>query len=171
MANTAAGKVHTTAAQGALRINEVKLTKYLKGLIKGFAHEIKVRQFPIGQSNPTYQLIAGSKKYVLRKKPPGKLLPSAHAIDREYRVISALKSSGVPVPATLLLCQDPSIIGTEFFIMLNPISCFYLSVGFDSIYRTFRFTHSAIYTLVRFDYKHVFTFIKTIYRTHFYTVH
>ena len=67
MADPDAGKVHATAAQGALRINEVKLTKYLKGVIKGFAGGIKVRQFPIGQSNPTYQLIAGSKKYVLRK--------------------------------------------------------------------------------------------------------
>ena len=154
MANPDAGKVHTTAAQGALRINEVKLTKYLKGLIKGFAHEIKVRQFPIGQSNPTYQLIAGSKKYVLRKKPPGKLLPSAHAIDREYRVISALKSSGVPVPATLLLCQDPSIIGTEFFIMemvegrvfhdpgLPGLSAEERSIFFDDFVRILAVLHS-----------------------------
>ena len=154
MANPAAGKVQTTAAQGALRINEVKLTKYLKGLIKGFAREIKVRQFPIGQSNPTYQLIAGSKKYVLRKKPPGKLLPSAHAIDREYRVISALKSSGVPVPATLLLCQDPSIIGTEFFIMemvegrvfhdpgLPGLSVKERSIFFDDFVRILAILHS-----------------------------
>ena len=154
MANPDAGKVHTTAAQGALRINEVKLTKYLKGLIKGFAHEIKVRQFPIGQSNPTYQIIAGSKKYVLRKKPPGKLLPSAHAIDREYRVISALKSSGVPVPATLLLCEDPSIIGTEFFIMemvegrvfhdpgLPGLSVKERSIFFDDFVRILAILHS-----------------------------
>ena len=154
MADPDAGKVHTTATQGALRINEVKLTKYLKGVIKGFAGEIKVRQFPIGQSNPTYQLIAGSKKYVLRKKPPGKLLPSAHTIDREYRVISALKNSGVPVPATLLLCQDPSIIGTEFFIMemvegrvfhdpgLPGLSAEERSIFFDDFVRILAVLHS-----------------------------
>jgi len=76
-----------------------------------------VKQFRGGQSNPTYYLTAGGKEYVLRRKPPGKLLPSAHAVDREYRVITALGTTGFPVPRTYALCEDASVIGTAFYIM------------------------------------------------------
>jgi aminoglycoside phosphotransferase (APT) family kinase protein len=76
-----------------------------------------VRQFQGGQSNPTYHIKAGSNEYVLRRKPPGKLLPSAHAIDREYRVMTALAGTGVPVPRTYLLCEVPDVIGTPFYVM------------------------------------------------------
>ncbi len=117
MTNLIAGEIQTIPIQEALRIDEPNLRKYLASVIKGFSGPMEVRQFPIGQSNPTYQLITGDKKYVLRKKPPGTLLPSAHAIDREYRIITALKNFNVPVPATLLFCEDSSIIGTEFFVM------------------------------------------------------
>jgi aminoglycoside phosphotransferase (APT) family kinase protein len=77
----------------------------------------KVEQFAGGQSNPTYLVTADDGRYVLRRKPPGTLLPSAHAIDREYRIMGALAQSGVPVPKVHALCEDPSIIGTAFFLM------------------------------------------------------
>jgi aminoglycoside phosphotransferase (APT) family kinase protein len=76
-----------------------------------------VRAFRGGQSNPTYLLEAGGRRYVLRRKPPGKLLPSAHAVDREHRVMTALRGTGVPVPRTRVLCTDDSVIGTWFYVM------------------------------------------------------
>jgi aminoglycoside phosphotransferase (APT) family kinase protein len=76
-----------------------------------------VRQFKGGQSNPTYWVGAGELPLVLRKKPPGKLLPSAHAVEREYRVMRALRGTDVPVPEALALCEDASVIGTPFFVM------------------------------------------------------
>ena len=86
---------------------------------KGFisSAELGVKALTGGQSNPTYLLSAGAEKFVLRKKPDGVLLKSAHAIDREYRVISALKDSSVPVPAALAWCDDESIVGTPFYLM------------------------------------------------------
>jgi aminoglycoside phosphotransferase (APT) family kinase protein len=85
--------------------------------VAGFSGTLQVEKFKGGQSNPTYLLTAGDRRYVLRRKPPGKLLPSAHAVDREYRVISALAGSEVPVPKAWALCEDDSIIGTMFYIM------------------------------------------------------
>jgi len=76
-----------------------------------------VRQFEGGQSNPTFQLISGDTRYVLRKQPPGELLPSAHQVDREYRVMNALYDTAVPVPRMYCLCEDPDVIGTRFYIM------------------------------------------------------
>ena len=111
------GQVETTKVTEVHKIDEAALAKYLKIHITGFGSDMSVRQFPVGQSNPTYQLTSGGRRYVLRKKPPGKLLPSAHAVDREFRVISSLRETGVPVPLALHLCQDPDVIGTDFFIM------------------------------------------------------
>ena len=74
-------------------------------------------QFKGGQSNPTYLVETPPRRYVLRRKPPGKLLPSAHAVDREYRVIGALHAQGFPVAEPVLYCADESIIGTAFFVM------------------------------------------------------
>ena len=101
----------------AQRFNEKALEKYLRSELEGFSGELTVSQFSFGQSNPTFLLSAGDKEYVLRKKPPGKLLPSAHAVDREYRILKALEKTDVPVPRTNLLCQDESIIGTPFYVM------------------------------------------------------
>lgn len=70
-----------------------------------------------GQSNPTFRLEAGGQRFVLRKKPPGTLLPGAHAIDREFRVMGALQATGVPVPRMLAYCADPGVLGTEFYLM------------------------------------------------------
>jgi aminoglycoside phosphotransferase (APT) family kinase protein len=78
---------------------------------------LSLEQFRGGQSNPTYRVNAGNARYVLRRKPSGKLLPSAHAVDREYRVITALRHSDVPVPKTYCLCEDDSVIGTAFYVM------------------------------------------------------
>ena len=111
------GQVETTKVTEVHKIDEAALAKYLKIHITGFGSDMSVRQFPVGQSNPTYQLTSGGRRYVLRKKPPGTLLPSAHAVDREFRVISSLKQTDVPVPPALHLCQDPDVIGTDFFIM------------------------------------------------------
>src|SRR5712664_1225408 len=94
------------------------LQKYLKDRIDGLRGPLQVEQFKGGQSNPTYRIAgADGKEYVLRRKPPGKLLPSAHAVDREYRVIRALHATGCPVARPYLLCEDESIIGTAFYVM------------------------------------------------------
>jgi aminoglycoside phosphotransferase (APT) family kinase protein len=83
----------------------------------GFDGRIVIRQFQGGQSNPTYHLATNVGAWVLRKKPPGKLLPSAHAVEREYRVMKALAGSPVPVPSMLFLCEDDAVLGTPFFVM------------------------------------------------------
>ena len=106
-----------TPVRSAHSFDESRLATYLNANIDGFSGALNVGQFEYGQSNPTFLLSAGGKEYVLRKKPPGKLLPSAHAVDREYRIISALKNTDVPVPETLLFCEDDSVIGTPFYVM------------------------------------------------------
>ena len=93
------------------------LTGYLHAQGRPFRGELRVEQFAGGQSNPTYLVSAGDDRYVLRRKPPGTLLPSAHAVDREYRIMRALADSGVPVPRVFALCEDASVIGTAFFLM------------------------------------------------------
>jgi aminoglycoside phosphotransferase (APT) family kinase protein len=93
------------------------LQRYMEKHIKGFSGTIELLQFRGGQSNPTYQITAGGKQYVLRRKPAGKLLKSAHAVDREYTVITALGQTDVPVARTHALCMDESIIGSWFYIM------------------------------------------------------
>ena len=99
------------------RFDEKILTDYLNEHVEGFEGPLTVREFKGGQSNPTYQLITPNKKYVLRRKPPGKLLPSAHAVDREYKVITALGTIDYPVPKTHVMCNDESILGTIFYVM------------------------------------------------------
>ena len=101
----------------AHRFDEKRLEAYLGEHIQGFRGPLTAVQFKGGQSNPTYLLRAASGQYVLRRKPPGKLLKSAHAVDREFRVISALHASGFPVPRPYLLCEDDEVVGTSFFVM------------------------------------------------------
>jgi aminoglycoside phosphotransferase (APT) family kinase protein len=93
------------------------LGAYLARHIEGLSPELTVRQFRGGQSNPTFLIESADRRYVLRKKPAGQLLPSAHMIEREYRIMHALGGSGVPVIPTRLLCEDPSVIGTNFYVM------------------------------------------------------
>ncbi|HEY4997586.1 MAG TPA: phosphotransferase [Usitatibacter sp.] len=101
----------------AHRFDIAALERYMRANVEGFAGPLAVEQFKGGQSNPTYRLAAGGKAYVMRRKPPGKLLPSAHAVDREYRVITALAPTEVPVARTYSLCTDESVIGSMFYIM------------------------------------------------------
>ena len=97
--------------------DESALAAYLRAHVERFPGPIAVEQFQGGQSNPTYRVTAGDRRYVLRRKPPGNLLPSAHAIDREYRVMAALAGTGVPVAKMIALCEDASVIGTAFYLM------------------------------------------------------
>ena len=99
------------------RFDEASLHRWMSDNVEGYAGPLEVRQFKGGQSNPTYQLITPSKKYVMRRKPPGKLLPSAHAVDREYKVITALYPTGFPVAKSSGLCTDDAVIGTMFYVM------------------------------------------------------
>ncbi|NJN51089.1 MAG: phosphotransferase [Gammaproteobacteria bacterium] len=101
----------------AHRFDESTLETYLHNHLEGFKGPLEVRQFEGGQSNPTYALRAASGEYVLRKQPPGELLPSAHQVDREYRVMKALAGSDVPVPKMHVLCEDAAVIGTKFYVM------------------------------------------------------
>lgn len=96
----------------------VALERYLQAQLDGFRGPLAVERLAGGQSNPTYRLVDGNgTRYVLRKKPAGALLPSAHAVEREFRVTAALQGSGVPVPPALHLCEDASVIGTPFYVM------------------------------------------------------
>ncbi len=99
------------------RFDVAALDRYLAEHVAGFRGPTAVRQFRGGQSNPTYLLETPGRTYVLRRKPPGRLLPSAHAVEREYQVITALARTGVPVPQTYVLCEDPAVIGTPFYVM------------------------------------------------------
>ena len=107
----------TKEVQEHLRFDLDKLDRYLADNLEGYGGPLEVSEFKGGQSNPTYQLITPGAKYVLRRKPPGELLPSAHAVDREYRVMHQLHPTGFPLPKTYLLCEDESIVGTMFYVM------------------------------------------------------
>jgi aminoglycoside phosphotransferase (APT) family kinase protein len=100
-----------------LRFDAAPLEAYLRDHVRGFSGPVSVSQFKGGQSNPTYLIDTPQRRYVLRRKPPGKLLPSAHAVDREFKVISAVHAQGFPVAEPVHYCADDSIIGTAFFVM------------------------------------------------------
>lgn len=102
----------------AHRLDEAALERWLSANVEGFAAPMTLRQFQGGASNPTY-LVTGAdgRRYVLRKKPPGTLLASAHQVDREYRVMKALGGAGFPVPVMRALCEDDAVIGTSFYVM------------------------------------------------------
>lgn len=99
------------------RIDAGRLADWMRANVPGFHGALALDQFRGGQSNPTYRVEAGGNRYVVRRKPPGQLLPSAHAVDREYRVLSALQRTDVPVPRSYALCTDESVIGTWFYVM------------------------------------------------------
>lgn len=98
-------------------LNIEALQSYLQDKLPGFCGQLNAEKFSGGQSNPTFLLSDDTQKWVLRRKPPGELLASAHAVDREYRVLSALRDTDVPVAKTYLLCEDESVIGSMFYIM------------------------------------------------------
>ena len=113
------GFVGTSAVQERHRFDAALLEAFLAARIAGFAGPLDVAQFKGGQSNPTFLLTTPRAKYVMRSKPApaAKLLPSAHAVDREHRVITALGKVGVPVPRTFCLCEDESVVGRAFYVM------------------------------------------------------
>jgi aminoglycoside phosphotransferase (APT) family kinase protein len=107
----------TRAVADRLRFDQHALEGWLANHVDGFTGPLEISQFKGGQSNPTYRLHAPSGDLVLRRKPPGKILPGAHAVEREYRVIAALGAQGFPVPRVHGLCEDESVIGTPFYVM------------------------------------------------------
>ncbi|MEX0645211.1 MAG: phosphotransferase family protein, partial [Parvularculaceae bacterium] len=118
MAN-GAGKTFTGTMETPehLKFDEAALERYMAAQVDGFEGPVRVEKFKGGQSNPTYLVSTPRKKYVLRRKPPGKLLPSAHAVEREFKVMTALHAQGFPAPKTFANCEDENVIGTPFFIM------------------------------------------------------
>ena len=112
-----AATADTIPVHERFRFDVARLEAWLTPRIEGLQGPLTVEQFKGGQSNPTFRLSAGGRRFVLRRKPPGKLLPSAHAVDREYRVITALAKSDVPVAKSYCLCEDDSVIGTAFYVM------------------------------------------------------
>ena len=111
--------VGTMPVQERHRFDEAALERYLREHVPGFSGALAIEQFKGGQSNPTFRLSAGARRYAMRSKPgpAAKLLPSAHAVEREFRVISALAGAGMPVPKTWCLCEDESVIGRAFYVM------------------------------------------------------
>lgn len=107
----------TRPTEPRLAFDLAALDRYLTANLTGYRGPLKASQFAGGQSNPTYLLETPERRYVLRRKPPGELLPSAHAVDREFRVMTALGQAGLPVPQTLVLCEDANVIGTMFYLM------------------------------------------------------
>jgi aminoglycoside phosphotransferase (APT) family kinase protein len=107
----------TVVPEGADRVDEAKLSAWMDANVAGFKGPVEVLKFAGGQSNPTYRINALSGSYVLRRKPLGPLLPSAHAVDREYRVIAGLHPTGYPVAKPYGLCTDDTVLGSWFYIM------------------------------------------------------
>lgn len=117
MAGRQSQNTGTREVATAHRFEIEQLETYMISHVESFRGPLTVTQFKGGQSNPTYLLESESGRYVLRRKPPGKLLKSAHAVDREFRVISALYAADFPVPRPYVLCADEQVIGTMFYIM------------------------------------------------------
>ena len=107
----------TAAVRDGFAFDEAALRDWLVLHVDGFSGQLSIERFKGGQSNPTYRLCTPRAHYVLRRKPPGPLLPGAHAIEREVRVLTALKAAGFPVPHIFALCEEPTVIGTPFYIM------------------------------------------------------
>src|SRR5713226_4674487 len=138
-----------------------RLEAWLRGHVEGFRGPLAAERFAGGQSNPTYRLTAASGNYVLRKKPPGPLLPSAHAVDREFRVMRALADTAVPVPRVHALCQDDAVIGSAFYVMefldgrifwdqrLPEVTPAERAAMFDSMNTVVAALHSVDYALLR----------------------
>ena len=128
-----AQNVGTSEVRDSHRFDEARLVSWLEAEVDGFEGPLAVEQFRGGQSNPTYKLRTPGRDYVLRRKPPGKLLPGAHAVDREYRVITALGAQGFPVARTYGLCTDEDVIGTPFYVMEMVEGRIFWNVSFPEV--------------------------------------
>jgi aminoglycoside phosphotransferase (APT) family kinase protein len=109
--------VGTVEPEGADKLDEAKLTEWMQANVEGFKGPLHLTKFKGGQSNPTYKIEAASDNYVLRRKPFGPLLPSAHAVDREYKVQAGMHKTGFPVARQYGLCTDDSVVGSWFYVM------------------------------------------------------
>src|SRR6201984_1428249 len=107
----------TRVVEDRHRFDEIQLDAWMRQHVEGYGGPLTVQQFKGGQSNPTYRLDTPGRSYVMRRKPFGKLLPSAHAVDREFRVIDALSKQKFPVAHAYALCTDDAVIGSAFYIM------------------------------------------------------
>jgi aminoglycoside phosphotransferase (APT) family kinase protein len=112
--------------QANFDFDAVRLAAYLEIYVTDFKGPLTADKFPGGQSNPTYKITTAGGEYVLRRKPPGQLLKSAHAVDREFRVLSALANSDVPVVKVYHLCEDDAVIGSMFYLMEFKEGRYYL---------------------------------------------
>ena len=133
------------AVHAGLGLDEERLAAYLEGVIKDFRGPVAIEQFDGGQSNPTYRLTTPVGMYVLRRKPPGVLLASAHAVHREYEVMSALFGVGFPVPEPLAMCLDEEVIGSQFYVMRYVPGRVFFDVAMPDLSREER---SAVYDSV-----------------------
>ena len=128
----------TTPVREGFRLDEASLARWMETHVEGYAGPLAVEQFKGGQSNPTYKLITPQASYVLRRKPPGKLLQGAHAVDREARVMTALRGVGFPVPRVHALCDDPAVLGTPFYVMDLVAGRIFWNAEFPEVSRTDR---------------------------------
>lgn len=147
----------STPVRDGFRFDEVALVRWLAENIDGDFGSLKVEQFKGGQSNPTYKLITPERSYVLRRKPPGQLLPGAHAVDREARVLSALGGAGFPVAQVYGLCTDDSVIGSWFYVMEMVEGRIFWNAAFPDVRREDRAAYfdamnAAIAQLHRIDF-------------------
>jgi len=136
--NDPIGSIGTGGVRPAHRFDEQRLLEWMRQNVDGFEGPLKVEQFEGGQSNPTYRLITPGLSYVLRRKPPGELLPGAHAIEREARVLQALRKIDFPVARVYAVCLDERVIGTWFYIMELVEGRIVWNVSFPDVPRTDR---------------------------------
>ncbi len=144
-----------TEVRAEHQIDRSSLIQYMRSQMDGITDDLSIRQFEGGQSNPTYLLESGSRRWVLRKKPPGTLLKSAHAVEREYRVMKGLGPTNVPVPKMEILCEDESVIGTPFFVMewvegriiMNPLESKIPVEELNEIYRAYISTAAKLHSV------------------------
>jgi aminoglycoside phosphotransferase (APT) family kinase protein len=133
MTDRSAQNSGTSAVRQGHRFDLASLEAWMAREVEGYAGPLAVEQFRGGQSNPTYKLTTPARAYVLRRKPPGKLLPGAHAVDREYRVITALGGQDFPVARTFGLCLDEAVIGTPFYVMEMVEGRIFWDVAFPEV--------------------------------------
>lgn len=134
-ADWTASNAGTTSVRPEHRFDEENLTRWMEKNVEFFNRPVTVRQFKGGQSNPTFKITTPHRSYVMRRRPSGHLLDSAHAVDREYRVMSALHQIGYPVPRTHTLCEDESILGSSFYVMDCVEGRIFWDPGFSQVPR------------------------------------
>ncbi|MEO6092708.1 MAG: phosphotransferase [Novosphingobium sp.] len=150
----------TTAVREGFAFDEAALDRWLRRHVEGYAGPLTVEQFRGGQSNPTYKLVTPGKSYVLRRKPPGELLPGAHAVEREAKVLTAVGNAGFPVAQVHGLCMETEVIGTSFYVMDMVEGRIFWNATFPDVPRTdrpsyFDAMNSAIAQLHTFDYQKI----------------